>query len=60
MVWRQPKGLRNIVHHGQRSGMPWAGEGNTMAEGTQENVWTHSIGKAPLLEGESRRDRLPQ
>ena len=30
-VWRQPEGLR--------SGVPWAGEQNATAEGTQEEVW---------------------
>ena len=29
--------------------MPWAKEGNTMEEGSQEKVWTCRRGKAPLL-----------
>ena len=29
--------------------MPWAGEWNAIAEGTQEKVWTHRRGKVPLL-----------
>ena len=29
--------------------MPWAKEGNTMAEGTWEKVWTRKRGKVLLL-----------
>ena len=31
------------------NGVLWAGEGNTMAEGTWEKVWTCRRGKVPLL-----------
>ena len=34
--------------------MPWAEEGNVMAEGTQEKVWTSRRGKASLL-GRTRK-----
>ena len=34
---------------GLRISVPWAKEGNAMAEGTQKKVWTHRKGKAPLL-----------
>ena len=40
-VWRQPEGLG--------SGVPQAGEQSTIAKGTQEEVWPHRRGKAPLL-----------
>lgn len=40
-VWRQPEGLG--------SGVPRAGEWSTTAEGTQEEVYTCSRSKTPLL-----------
>ena len=40
-MWEQPEGLR--------SGVLWAGEWNTMAEGTWEKVWTCRRDKAPFL-----------
>lgn len=40
-VWRQSEGLG--------SGVPQAGEPSTIAKGTQEEVWPHRRGKAPLL-----------
>ena len=40
-MWRQPDGLGSSV--------PQAGEQNTVAEGTQEEVWAYRRSKAPLL-----------
>ena len=39
-VWRQPEGLERSV--------PWAGEWDTTAEGTWEEVWAQRRSKAPL------------
>ena len=47
VVRRQTKELRSSAPWG--SGVLWAGEWNTMAEGTWEKVWTCRRGKMPLL-----------
>ena len=52
-VWKQPEGLRSSVS--------WAGEQNTTAEGTWEEVWAYRRSKVPLLgrvrEGEADHHR---
>ena len=39
------------MRHWQGYVIPRTEEGNTMAEGTQEKVWTCKRGKVPLLGG---------
>ena len=50
-VWRQPEGLGSRV--------PWAGEKNAIAKGTQEEAWAYRTSKAIVGKVERRRDRPP-